>query len=143
MKEIDKIKEIYQSGIPVKGISIMTGIKEEKIYEALHLCPVPPLWTNEPQWRRSGRERVRYLVRRRDGFTCQDCGVKWEEGNRHFDVHHLQGLCGKRTRKYDYIHEMKGLVTLCHKCHYNRPEHKVKQKDFTGGRKRVIPSQGK
>lgn len=65
----------------------------------------------------SGRDRTRELVRIRDNHTCQKCGEKWLEGNRRFDIHHLNGLCGKRSRKYDKVSEIDGLITYCHKCH--------------------------
>lgn len=82
----------------------------------------------------NGRERTRMLVRIRDSFTCQDCySVRTfeesrEHGKRMFDVHHLNGLCGKKSRSYDRVSEIDGLITLCHKCHFNRPEHKTKRK---------------
>lgn len=70
-----------------------------------------------------GRERTREIVRIRDKHSCQDCGDKWIDGKRRFDVHHLNGLCGKKSRSYDKVSEIDGLITLCHKCHFNRPEH--------------------
>lgn len=91
-----------------------------------------------------GRERTRMLVRIRDKFTCQDCkkvrGLREVRNHNSqinglsgkiklFDVHHLQGLCGKKSRVYDRVTDIHGLVTLCHRCHYNRPEH--------GGKKRI------
>lgn len=92
-----------------------------------------------------GRGRARMLVRMRDNFTCQDCGAvrmpeEVEEHNskmatlkgrkRLFDVHHTHGQCGKNSLGYDSTKDLTKMVTLCHKCHYNRPEHRVKQKDF-------------
>ena len=100
-----------------------------------------------------GRERTRYMVRRRDNFTCQDCkGVRTPEfvgkhnqklkdlkGRiRLFDVHHLNGLCGKKSKAYDSVSDMDGLITLCHKCHYNRPEHRVHKMIFKN-KNRVVP----
>lgn len=83
-----------------------------------------------------GRDRTRELVRKRDNFTCQDCKKVWEIGMRRFDVHHLNGLCGKKSRGYDKVSDMKGLITLCHKCHFNRPEHAQRKREkslSTGG----------
>lgn len=80
----------------------------------------------KPEWRRKGRERVREMVRHRDKYTCQSCGKLWKEGTRSFDVHHLNGLCGKKSTGYDSIKDMDGLITLCHKCHFNHPEHTYK-----------------
>lgn len=102
-------------------------------------------YTWEEFQRRDGREHVRTLVRIRDKFTCQDCksvrlpkeirdhnskiaGLKGRVKN--FDVHHINGLCGKKSSGYDRVGEMDGLVTLCHECHFNRPEHRVKSKEY-------------
>lgn len=85
----------------------------------------------------TGRERTRHLVRKRDNFTCQTCGARRtpEEAKRlrvrMFDIHHLNGLCGKRSRAYDKIDDMPGLITLCHKCHFNHPEHTLKTRNLT------------
>jgi len=70
-----------------------------------------------------GRERTREFVRQRDNHTCQSCKKVWVEGMRRFDVHHLNGLCGKMSRSYDRMDTTYNLITLCHKCHFNHPEH--------------------
>lgn len=67
----------------------------------------------------TGRDRNREIVRIRDKHRCQDCNKKWEVGQRRFDVHHLEGLCGKKSQGYDRINSLHILITLCHKCHYN------------------------
>lgn len=92
-----------------------------------------------------GRERARMLVRIRDNFTCQDCGDvrtydEVSSKNAHspslkgkiklFDVHHTNGMCGKKSRSYDATDDLSGMITLCHKCHYNRPEHRVQDASF-------------
>mgnify|MGYP001560510977 CR=1 FL=1 len=84
----------------------------------------------------TGREWVRLQVRMRDNFTCADCKkfrtpeMATVLGKRLFDTHHLSGLCGKLSRAYDKIADIDGLITLCHKCHYNRPEHRMKRKSL-------------
>ena len=79
-----------------------------------------------------GKDRTRELVRIRDNHTCQMCGKKWRKNKsfpmRRFDVHHLNGVCGKKSMAYDKVSEMDGLITLCHKCHFNHPEHSRKLK---------------
>jgi len=95
---------------------------------------------------RTGREFTRISVRIRDNFTCQDCGNKrtLEEVTNHnkkqkglkgriklYDIHHINGLCGKKSKGYDSIKNMSTLVTLCHKCHYNRHEHICKTKAWS------------
>ena len=83
-----------------------------------------------------GRERTRMLVRIRDNFTCQDCGLvrtpkmAEELNKRLFDIHHFNE-CGKKSRSYDKVDDLGGMITLCHKCHFNRPEHTTKYKVLT------------
>lgn len=75
-----------------------------------------------------GRDRTREIARRRDNHQCQSCFKKWRSGMRRFDVHHLNGLCGKRSLSYDKVADVDGLITLCHKCHFNHPEHSQAEK---------------
>lgn len=76
-----------------------------------------------------GREHTRSLVRIRDKNTCQICFKKWKLGQRKFDVHHLNGQCGKKSRGYDKVAEIDGLVTLCHKCHVSLDSVREKMKE--------------
>lgn len=72
----------------------------------------------------TGRELTRERIRERDKHTCQTCGKKWKEGMRRFDVHHKDCVKDK-TKQYDnYEKEKDNLITLCHKCHLNLPEHR-------------------
>jgi hypothetical protein len=80
----------------------------------------------------TGRDYTRDLVRRRDKYMCQSCGIRrtpkqlarlnrgliLKGKKKSLDVHHLNGMCGKKTRGYDSITDMDKLITLCHKCHY-------------------------
>lgn len=92
-----------------------------------------------------GRDRARMLVRIRDDFTCQDCGFrrtpeevkKCNEAKaglkgkiKMLDVHHTHGMCGKNSKGYDPTSDISRMITLCHKCHFNRPEHRVKSPDY-------------
>jgi len=40
------------------------------------------------------RDATREVVRIRDNRTCKLCGRQWQFGERRFDVHHLNGICG-------------------------------------------------
>jgi hypothetical protein len=95
--------------------------------------------------RATGRERTRMKVRIRDNFTCQDCGKRrtpedlWKMNSgikgilgrkKLFDVHHINGDCGKKSKSYESADVIDGLITLCHKCHYNRPEHRCQSEDY-------------
>lgn len=73
-----------------------------------------------------GRERTREARRIRDGHTCQMCGKMKLPGKRRLDIHHLRGVCGKKSRSYDKLEELDNLITLCHKCHFNMPDHTIK-----------------
>ncbi len=71
----------------------------------------------------SSRDRVRELIRIRDGRKCQHCGFKWVEGTRRLDVHHLDEFMEGKSAKlgaatWDRDH-MDRMITLCHKCHLN------------------------
>jgi len=72
------------------------------------------------------RDYVRELVRTRDNYTCQMCGTLWQAPSKRFDVHHLNGLCGKKSLGVDRVKDMPGLVTLCHRCHYRHHQFSVK-----------------
>lgn len=88
-----------------------------------------------------GREWSRELARIRDKHTCKDCGRVWKKGKRRFDTHHINGKCGKLSRKYDRISSIGGLITLCHRCHFNRPEHSVKKKGWGNRLSKVSPKE--
>lgn len=52
-------------------------------------------------------DTVKLMVKRRDRYTCQDCGVK-----RDLEVHH-------KTYEHhgDEKNHLDDLITLCHACH--------------------------
>lgn len=108
-----------------------------------------------------GRDISRELVRLRDKHTCQDCGLikkttdvvktnkllKTLKGKiKSLDVHHINGKCGKNSTGYDSTKDLTEMITLCHKCHFNRPEHRVHTIDFSknisaGCRRRSLTKQ--
>lgn len=85
-----------------------------------------------------GLDLTRELVRIRDKHTCQEsaggCGKVWKHGTRRFDIHHLDGKCGRYSRSYDKRSSMHILVTLCHRCHLNLPEVKEKMRNKSSPR---------
>lgn len=100
------------------------------------------------EWQTQGRESARLMVRMRDNFTCQDCGLirTFEEvvdyNKQHgrgkmksLDVHHTEGVCGKKSRGYDSTKDISRLITLCHSCHYKRHDF---SKRITGEWKELV-----
>ncbi len=71
-----------------------------------------------------GRERIREVIRIQYNHTCQKCGRVWQQGQRRFDIHHID--CNKeKSRKTDTNEELNNLILLCHKCHLSLPEHRI------------------
>lgn len=86
-----------------------------------------------------GIDRTREIVRIRDKHTCQGCRKVWVMGSRRFDIHHLNGDCGKKSHSYDKVEDMDGLITLCHKCHTNLESVRHKIGTKTGNVKAYNP----
>ncbi len=136
-----------KKNLPDRAIGELFSITRERVRQIRkdikHYRPVEELKTATLRKRESlgifgevkikggGRDFIREVVRMRDKHTCQVCKRRWNEGQRRFDIHHLNGFCGKKSRSVDKISEIDGLITLCHKCHFNRPEHKSKMKKLT------------
>ena len=66
-------------------------------------------------------QREREFVRIRDNHTCQECGLKWIDGQKRLDVHHIEEeMYGKSNDRMIHIydrHNKDKLITLCHRCH--------------------------
>lgn len=65
-----------------------------------------------PNWREQARQ-----ARKRDGYTCQDCGKVQHRPA--LDVHHL---VARQEFGADYVaaNELANLITLCKSCHSAR-----------------------
>ena len=71
------------------------------------------LWSNAPNDYGSQWEQLSEMIRTRDGFRCQLCGMP--EGNRAHDVHHKIPFRSFTSREQANQHE--NLITLCTVCH--------------------------
>lgn len=149
LKRYNAMVRLYKDGATYNEIGQMFGITRQAIYYRLkkgrpndRMLRAGILAKNGFAGLK-GRERARMMVRIRDSFTCQDCGAvripeSVQRNNRRkktlkgrtklFDVHHIKGLCGKKSTGYDSTVDLSGMITLCHKCHYNRPEHTDRKK---------------
>lgn len=149
IKRYERMVELKESGATGREIAAMYGISHQAVYDRLRRgrpkasSIIRGILALNGFGDLEGRDRARMLVRIRDKFTCQDCGAvrtakEVKEANARkstlkgkmklFDVHHIKGLCGKNSLGYDSTNDLSGMVTLCHKCHYNRPEHGSKTK---------------
>ena len=69
------------------------------------------------------RPRERAEALKRDGYTCQECGVKQSTAKgkeQRVEVHHLNGIEWQNVVDYIFRHvlvEPKHLQTLCPECH--------------------------
>jgi len=74
-----------------------------------------------------GLDFIREKVRVRDNHSCQICFKKWEQGQRRFDVHHLNPEL-ESNREYKNSKCFDEMITLCHKCHLNLEHIKNKRR---------------
>ena len=63
-----------------------------------------------PNWKRQ-----RGRARKRDNYTCQNCGITEKELGRQLDVHHIIriGDFGDKRR----ANHLSNLIAYCHSCH--------------------------
>lgn len=139
-----RIKAMRRRGYTLKQIAAKYGISHQRAGQIILYVPVTPTYIETIceacgvkfnfKGRRKiycsicrrriqvmqGKDRARELTRIRDKNTCQECKRKWKLPQRRFDVHHLNGLCGKKSRDFDSIYEIGGLITYCHKCHMSK-----------------------
>lgn len=130
--------EMRDKRYTLQAIGNMFGVSRERVRQIVNNItlnsPIPPIHhkiltparqkllglPNNPI-KTGQRDRVREWVRIRDKRTCQICYRVWKEGERRFDVHHLdekqEGRSGETGRsKWDFAN-MHRMVTLCHRCH--------------------------
>ena len=115
------IQQLRDRGYTFQQIGILLGISRQRCHQIY-------------KWHKgvlTSKEIPRERVRKRDNYTCQKCGKVWETGQRRFDIHHID-CDNKKTRQYDKVNEMSNMITLCHKCHLNLPEHRESMKSKSG-----------
>lgn len=118
------IQNLRNKNYTYQQIGNLFYISRQRVFRILHqLPPIPYSYNYGQPISDGGIGRVREIVRIRDNYTCQICGKVWKEGQRRFDVHHLD-FDKNKSRRYDKVSEISNMTTLCHKCHLNLPEHR-------------------
>jgi DEAD/DEAH box helicase domain-containing protein len=85
-------------------------------------------WTNDPNEYGPGWNRLREVVRARDGYRCQVCGAP-ENGRQH-DVHHK--IPFRAFPLAADANRMDNLITLCPACH-RKAEQNVRMRSGLSG----------
>lgn len=78
---------------------------------------------NSPTWlgghddgRGANWRKQRRAARKRDGFTCQKCGITEDESGRCLDVHHVTPF-RDFNNDWETANQLDNLISLCNKCH--------------------------
>lgn len=119
-KEIKSVIELRMKRIPFSVIGRILNRRPKYLHR---------LYRDFLLYQTGGRDYTRLMARIRDDFRCQKCGKQWKTGQRQLDVHHIDGFCGKKTKKYDRVEELKSLLVLCHRCHLNLDEVREKMRN--------------
>ena len=112
LRAMETVKEQYKNGriSPKKGMKL-SEITKKKISES-HKGEKHPNWKGgisfEP-YPFNFNEELKELIRRRDNYQCQLCGMPECENIRKLDIHHID---------YDKDNlNPKNLISLCLSCH--------------------------
>lgn len=135
-KRIDLILELREKRMTYTKIGKLLGVSRQRIHQIVkrpsYLNKKSPITRIPENWEPSnklsttgikmeGLDRIREAVRRRDGYMCQICLIRWSGLGRRLDVHHLDPeLEGRSNKKGAYALDKKNthrMITLCHKCH--------------------------
>jgi hypothetical protein len=132
MKDLKRRNEIIfklkKRGFTLQKIGDKYGICKQRAGQIVNSFLHPKIKKEKSihSWSRlEGRDFTREKIRTRDNHTCQICGKVWEKGMRKFDVHHRDCKKEKSLQYDDYGKENYNLITLCHKCRLNLPEHRM------------------
>ncbi|MFC6965220.1 HNH endonuclease [Halocatena marina] len=90
---------------PVRTEKINSTYDEQGSYDGRY----PPDW-----------EARKKAVHRNNDYTCQDCGIKADDGKM-LNVHHIKHLSDGGSNR------LSNLTTLCIDCHNNRHDHDIRR----------------
>jgi len=123
LKTRDENKRLYKYCIDC-GVKIdPTAIRCKKCSGKFRVGKNNPLWKGgidaEGYVRIEFNDRLKEQVRKRDAYTCQECGKIYEKKSKAFDVHHID-----YNKKNNALNN---LLTLCNRCHAKTS---IKDKEF-------------
>lgn len=81
--------------------------------ETVNLLREQLLWKSDPNNYGAKWDQIRLMVRQRDQFRCQVCGLP--EGDKAHHVHHKTPL--RSFNNLDEANRLENLITLCSNCH--------------------------
>jgi hypothetical protein len=142
-----KIQKLIKEGYTYKEIGIKLSISKQRVHQINNnyktkrkkhdITEIPESWKPNKSYKKyrfsnlSGRDFLKEKVRARDNYICQICKKKWVEGERRFDVHHIdKDVEGVNGLKYSACKNLDRQITLCHRCHMNLAHIKEKMTDF-------------
>lgn len=70
-------------------------------------------------------KRIKKMIKERDNYTCQKCGITEEDTMQYLQVHHLVKYSITKDNSPD------NLITLCPKCHANSEPQFLRVKSIT------------
>jgi len=121
--------ELHNQGKSYEEIGKIFNISKQRVHQIIKEYSSPDkrrkIKTNHYRitkglWKKGmdGRSVLAEVVRKRDNHTCLLCGKVWHEGQRRFDVHHLDEE-SENDKSCDNYKKFNRMITLCHKCHLN------------------------
>lgn len=90
---------------------------DENVGENHHQYKGGGPWSYGPNW-----EGQREKARKRDGYTCQSCGISEDDHSRELSVHHIKPIRWFRDKFdgpewYEKGNDLDNVITLCDSCH--------------------------
>lgn len=68
-------------------------------------------------YRGPGWNTIRKMIRMRDNYTCQICGITEQENGKKLDVHHIVPY--RKFASHEDANKPENLTSLCQSCHHS------------------------
>ena len=139
------IRDLIIKGWTYKTIAKYFGISRQRVHQIITGYKSPYKYIKRERKptviKLEGRDFLKEKVRIRDNHTCQNCGKIWVPGTRRLDTHHTNFIPSvTEAREYKNNKNMDDMITLCHKCQMNLPEHRKEMSERPFMWEYVIPA---